>query len=284
MTKEQLFNKKVKELVKKANNLEDAEVRKVVKHLADARKEIASAVASTGWQAYHLPKLKNAVERAMQQFAMKYGIDLRDAQLQFWGEGINMVDLPLSAVGITAAIPAIDSTVLGIMQGYGADLVSGLSASANRQIVNEMTMGLMGNKSPFEVMKAIGTNLKDKSIFRSIAERAEVITRTECGRVLEAATQARNEKAAHVVPGLQKQWIHGSAPRKMPRISHIAADGQTRDVNKPFDVGGEKLMYPKDPAGSAKNTIKCQCYSAPYHPDWQAAIDEVESRKYRAAI
>jgi hypothetical protein len=225
--------------------------------LADVRKDIASVVASTEWQAYHLPRLKHAVERAMQQFALKYGIDLRDAQMQFWGEGINMVDQPLSVVGLNLAIPAVDNTVLGIMQGYGADLVSGLAADANRQIVKEMSLGLMGGKSPYEVMQAVGTNLTDKSIFKSIADRAETITRTECGRVLEAATQARNEKAAEVVPGLQKQWIYGSAPRRMPRLAHMAADGQIQDVDKPFHVGGEDLMYPKDPGGSAKNTVNC---------------------------
>jgi len=39
--------------------------------------------------------------------------------------------------------------------------------------------------------------------------------------------------------------------------------GQEREVEEPFDVGGEKLLYPRDPAGSASMTINCRCVSAP---------------------
>ena len=264
------FQKKVDELIRKAGALEDAEVRKVVKLLFDARKEVAAMVASTEWQAYHLPQLKAAIERTLQDFGGKYGVDLRNAQRDFWEQGTDMVDLPLNAAGITAFIPEIDMTALSIMQGFSSDLVTGLSRSAITQINREMTVGLIGMKTPYEVMRAVGRNLKDPSIFKSIAARAETITRTECGRVLEMASQARMTAAAEVVPGLQKQWMHGTVTR-MPRATHLAVDGQIRDVDKPFNVGGEELMYPRDPAGSAGNTINCGCYTVPYHPDWGEA-------------
>jgi len=264
------FQKKVDELIRKAGALEDAEVRKVVKLLFDARKEVAATVASTEWQAYHLPQLKAAIERTLQDFGGKYGVDLRNAQRDFWEQGTDMVDLPLNAAGVTVFIPEIDMTALSIMQGFSSDLVAGLSRSAMTQINREMTIGLMGMKTPYEVMRAVGRNLKDPSIFKSIAARAETITRTECGRVLEMASQARMTEAAKSVPGLQNQWMHGTVTR-MPRATHLAADGQIRDVDKPFNVGGEELMYPRDPAGSASNTINCGCYSVPYHPDWGKA-------------
>jgi hypothetical protein len=266
--KEIAFDRKVKELIARAQNLENAEVKKVITLLADARKDVAATVASTEWQAYRLPEFKNAIDRALQQFGDRYGVDLREAQRSFWEDGINIVDAPLREVGVYAAFPAIDTTVLGIMQGYGADLVKGLTRDAALRINTEITMGLMGQKTPFEVMEAVGRNLKDKSIFTSIAARAETITRTEAGRVLEAASQARLMEAGKLVPGLQKQWFHGQNVR-MPRPSHLAAVGQIRDVDKPFDVGGEKLMYPRDPAGSAKNTINCSCYTVPYMAGWE---------------
>ena len=272
--KEIAFDRKVKELVARAQNLEDAEVKKVITLLADARKTVAATVATTEWQAYRLPEYKNAIERALEEFGDRYGVDLREAQRSFWEDGINMVDEPLRTVGVYASFPALDTTVLGIMQGYGADLVKGLSKDAALKINNEITMGLMGQKTPYEVMQAVGANLKDKSIFTSIAARAETITRTEAGRVLEAASQARLEAAAPLVPGLQKQWFHGANVR-MPRPSHLAAVGQIRDVDKPFDVGGEQLMYPRDPARSARNTINCSCYTVPYMASWEGVgIDE----------
>ena len=168
------FQKKVNELIRRAGKLEDAEVRKVIKFLADARKEVAATVASMDWQSYYLPQMKNAIEaieRAMQDFGSKYGVDLRNAQRSFWEQGTDMVDLPLNAAGITAFIPEIDMTALSIMQGFSSDLVTGLSRSAITQINREMTIGLMGMKTPYEVMRAVGRNLKDSSIFKSIAAR-----------------------------------------------------------------------------------------------------------------
>ena len=262
----------MQELIKKSNSLQDAEVKKVIRLLAKARTEVAATVASTEWQAYHLPQMKSAIERAMQEFGDKYGVDLREAQRGFWEHGIDSVDLPMRKIGIIQAIPEIDTTLLSVMQGFSSDLVEGLTREAVKKINTELSLGLMGQKSPYDVMKAVGRNLKDKSIFKSIAHRAETIVRTEAGRVLEAASQARKEVAARVVPGLQKEWFYGHSP-KLPRIDHLMAAGQIRDVDAPFNVGGEELMYPRDPAGSARNTINCGCTSIPYHPNWDEAYD-----------
>lgn len=277
MNKEKAFQKKCRELIKRADSLEDAQVANVLKILNKARKDVIGTIAETDWQAYRLPQMKTAIERTMTEFGDRYGINLREAQREFWQTGIELLDLPLHEVGIWALIPEIDSNVLSIMQGYSSDLVKGLGRDAIKRINDELTMGLIGNKPPYEVMRAVGTNLKDKSIFKSIAARAETITRNECGRVLEMAGQARREKAALVIPGLQKQWFHGQSSR-VPRISHLAAVGQIQNVNEPFVVGGEALMFPRDPAGLAKNTINCSCYSLPYHPDWDAVSGGQEKR------
>jgi hypothetical protein len=273
MTKEQRFQKKIRELIKKADRLEDDAVKRAMKILNDARKEVAATVASTEWQAYMLPQMKASIERAMNEYGHRYGVELRDTQRTLWEQGIDMVDIPLREVGILAALPEIDTTMLAVLQDFSADLIDGLSKDAMKKINSELTLGLLGQKTPYEVMETIGRNLKDKGIFKSLRHRAETITRTEAGRVLEAAGQARKEKAAQVVPGLKKQWWYGHSP-KMPRIDHMMAHGQIRDVDKPFDVGGEQLMYPRDPHGSAKNTINCGCTSIPYHEDWERTVNQ----------
>lgn len=264
-------NKKYQALVDKliadAERALDRQAGKSIRLLNEARKEIIASIARSDWQAFYLPQQQAAVERALEDFARKFRAELTGAQSSFWERGIEMVDKPLHLVGVTAMIPAIDITALTLMQQYGANLVSGLGKDAAQKVINEITLGLMGHKSPYEVMKAVGTNLKDASVFKSIAARAETITRTEAGRVLEAASQARMKEAAQVVPGLKKQWQHGGSA--LPRPSHLAAHGQIRDVDEPFDVGNEKLMFPRDPAGSAGNTINCSCYTVPYKEEWQ---------------
>ena len=46
------------------------------------------------------------------------------------------------------------------------------------------------------------------------------------------------------------------------RISHAAANGQEAVGEATFDVGGEALSFPGDPAGSAGNTVNCRCFLA----------------------
>jgi uncharacterized protein with gpF-like domain len=260
------YDKQVQRLIAQADKMTDTQVVKAIKQLDIARKQVAATVASTQWEMYSLPRLKAAIDTAMKDFAIRYAAELRQDQKEFWNFGQTMVDAPLATVGITAILPAIDVEVLVAMQSYSAHLVESLGADAASKIYNEMAMGLMGQKTPFEVMQAVGTNLKDKSVFNSIAARAETITRQETGRILEAASQARLEKAAEVVPGLKKEWQHGDS--RVPRLTHLAAIGQVRDINEPFMVGGEALMYPRDPAGSPGNTINCSCHSVAYKAEW----------------
>ena len=56
---------------------------------------------------------------------------------------------------------------------------------------------------------------------------------------------------------MQKEWI--SALDSRTRDDHAGVNKQSRPENKPFNVGGEKLMYPGDPRGSAGNVINCRC-------------------------
>lgn len=55
-----------------------------------------------------------------------------------------------------------------------------------------------------------------------------------------------------------KIWV--SQEDKKVREAHSRADGQEVDIDKPFYVDNEKLMYPGDIVGSAGNIINCRCY------------------------
>lgn len=86
--------------------------------------------------------------------------------------------------------------------------------------------------------------------------RAESIARTEVGAAQNFGRTSEMENQ-----GVKKKvWI---AIFSNTRDEHAEADGQIVDVNEAFDVGGESLEYPGDPAGSAENTINCQCSVSP---------------------
>jgi hypothetical protein len=61
--------------------------------------------------------------------------------------------------------------------------------------------------------------------------------------------------------GVDKEWF--TVGDKDVRDSHVAADSQTRDLSKPFTVGGQLLRWPGDTALGAtiENVINCRCSS-----------------------
>jgi len=58
-----------------------------------------------------------------------------------------------------------------------------------------------------------------------------------------------------------KAWLSSHGPNV--RDAHAQAEDDYIDdpipIDEPFEVGGEELMYPGDPAGSPENVINCQC-------------------------
>jgi HK97 family phage portal protein len=98
---------------------------------------------------------------------------------------------------------------------------------------------------------------KTKQYFDNIGYRAERVARCNVVACNNAAAQD-----VYVENGVEKhEWLATNDDRT--RDDHAEADGQVKPINEPFDVGGEQLMYPGDPAGSAENTIQCRCTELP---------------------
>ncbi len=63
------------------------------------------------------------------------------------------------------------------------------------------------------------------------------------------------------VSNVTKEWV--TVGDEKVRTDHIIADSQTRDLNAPFEVGGEALQYPGDMSQGATigNVANCRCSS-----------------------
>jgi hypothetical protein len=219
----------------------------------------------------------DSIESQIANFSAKARAEANGLLEESWGMGRNLVDIPLAQAGLRpggAYGPEgiyigfrLSTSVLDTLKDFTFHKIEGLSEAAWDKIRGELTLGVMGGKTPQEVAAAIGKNLKDPSIFGTIARRAEVITKTEMGRVFSTAAELRMEEAADHVDGLEKQWRHVGHP-KVPRSTHLAADGQHVPVDEPFDIGGIEMMYPRDPAAPIEETINCGCDHVPYHARW----------------
>lgn len=262
-------NSEILRIIKDKNRAIETGTRAMLDILNDLRGQVIDELgrASLGsWDAYHLKQMLGSIENQIINFKDQAKVEVKGDLDKAWQMGKDLVDVPLSSAGIYTGFH-ISTSVLDTLKDFTFHKIDGLSNAAWEKIQGELTLGILGGKTPQEVAKAIGMNLKDPSIFKSIAARAEVITQTEMGRVFSTAAETRMEEAAQHVDGLEKQWRHVGHP-KVPRPSHLAADGDHVPVDEPFNIGGIEMMYPRDPAAPIEETINCGCDHVPFMSSW----------------
>lgn len=97
-----------------------------------------------------------------------------------------------------------------------------------------------------------------RSEFNEIDQgRARSIAVTETS----AAYGAGRDEAMHQAGIGFKQWL--TSGNDNVRAAHAAANEQIVPIDGFFEVGGEQLQFPGDPAGSPENVIQCHCVSIP---------------------
>lgn len=117
-------------------------------------------------------------------------------------------------------------------------------------IKSEITRGISQGASYSNISKKIAMNSE------ADLKKSYRIARTEGGRVqteakFEAMTRAK-ANGADVV----KQW--DSTMDSRTRLTHAMLDGQIRELEEPFEVGGKQAMYPHD-FGIASEDVNCRC-------------------------
>jgi len=227
--------------------------------------ELGRAAFGT-WDAHHLKQTLDSIESQIAVYSDKARVELTGLLDQSWNHGKALVDAPLAVNGIYTGYH-LPTSLLDTLKEYSSGYLESLFSDAWYKIKGELTLGIVGNKTPQEVAKAIGESI-DSGRFADISRRAEAITQTEMGRIFSEAAQLRMDLASEYVPGLEKQWIHAGHPAK-PRPAHLAMHGKHVPVSEPFMVGGIPMMFPRDPAAPIAETINCGCDHVPYHANWQ---------------
>lgn len=264
-------------LTAKAKRIADGQ-ETVTGLLEEVRRQILEelqAVPGDSYSAYHMKQTLGSIERHMQDTASRAGRELSSLVKTAWEDGEDLVLGVGRAGGLFTAFGHVSTSLLAVMQDFAEDKLIGSMGSAYGQIRGEITLGLLGQKTPQEVARAIAGEIKDKPIpeiagrpvFKSVMERAEVIAGTEMGRAYSQASQLAMTTAQASVPGLKKQWWHAGHP-KQPRQSHLALHGQVQPIDKPFLVGSLAMMFPRDPKAPASEVIRCGCEHVPWHAKW----------------
>ena len=264
----------IDDLLRQVERRDEAVIRAAIEMLHEPRMRIAAdLMTAEGWDFYRLRNLQAIVERWLRRFQDELTRTLIAAEETAYRQGGLAVEEPLAQMGYRVSFADLSPYQLMVIQAYSADLVKALVGDALNRINNALALGILGEKSPFQIMKEITEILGEQEIkaIGGIAYRAEKIARTELSRIFNMATFARQQDAAKHIPGLMKEWVSVLLPGRT-RPHHWAAHGQRVLVNEPFIVMGEKMMLPLDPAGSPANVINCMCRSVLYHPSWEISI------------
>lgn len=104
---------------------------------------------------------------------------------------------------------------------------------------------------------------------RASYPHARMIARTETAGAVEGANQMAMKEAGYDY----KIWVARGGIRG--REAHTAIDGQVRKIGEPFDVNGNKAMFPGDPKLPVGERVNCGCTSM---PATKAQYDEYKKR------
>lgn len=126
----------------------------------------------------------------------------------------------------------------------------GIASTTDESARRVIARGLSAGKTTAEISKDISKTLGGLTS----AARAATIARTT---VHSAANISQDAGAKSTGLDFKREWIATNDDRV--RETHQEVDGQMVGKDEDFDVGGEAMAYPGDPAASPENTCNCRC-------------------------
>jgi hypothetical protein len=202
---------------------------------------------------FNYPAMKlvaKAVEDDEDEFESAIEETLEDAYLTFFELGGNAAR---RALGVRGQFQMASPAVAEALAGRANQLSGNVSGEVFERMLTVLAdeIYLKGN-SPIEAAEVLTQEFSWMN-----ASRADLIARTEAGAITEEA-----QWMTYAVSGVPfKRWLTTLDGRE--REDHFEAHGQIKGMNEPYIVGGEELMHPLDPAGSAKQVCNCRCTEIP---------------------
>ena len=140
-----------------------------------------------------------------------------------------------------------------------------------KQIASKLYQGILGGDSIPKIAKSLMEVIGNNKASAVRNARTMVTGAENAGRL-----DSYNDLAEQGVVQ-KKEWI--ATPDDRTRESHIAVDGEERDIDKPFSNG---LMYPGDPAGDPAEVWNCRCSMGTHIVGFRKADGSVSKVDYTA--
>lgn len=148
-------------------------------------------------------------------------------------------------------VPPVVNTMASEYMVSASNRVKGLGDMAWDETRSQISQGMSQGESIEEITKRV-------QHAATVSEnRARTVARTETIMAANAGGYAQARVLPEVVQPVNKQWLSTSDRRT--RMSHVIANEQIQDLEKPFHVGGWPLMYPGDTRAPASEVVNCRC-------------------------
>jgi hypothetical protein len=265
--------------------------------LAELRRQILVEVIDApgeSFTAYRLKQSLSGIEKHLADFDSAAKTTIGNGLTHNWEAGADLLPETAAAAGLQTNFYHLSTHTLDALKEFTFGKISGVSGDLYNKLRGELTLGVLGQKTPAQVAATIAGNIKGSPLpndkwgnpaFKSVAERAEVITGTEMGRAFSLATQKSGEAAKESLPQLKKVWLHAGHP-KVGRIIHVYLHGQEREMDKPFyqAPNGYGVQFPRDPNAPISEVIRCGCthvFHLPEFGDLKAFVADFDSKQHK---
>lgn len=261
----------------------DALTKNYTSALADIRKNIRELQAnpltqSKAYQLEYQKQLEKQISGVLDNLQGKNFNSIASYLQTCYETGFvgNMYDM--QGQGVPLVIPIDEGQVLKAVQKTGDDFklsnkLSGNTTELKKQVKSELQRGLASQLSYADIARNI-SNYGQADMNRSMR-----IARTEGHRVQSEARldsmYAAKKKGADIV----KQW--DATLDGQTRPNHRQLDGQIRELDEPFEVGGMKVDCPGG-FGIASEDCNCRCCML-QRARWALDDAELNTLKERAA-
>lgn len=160
------------------------------------------------------------------------------------GQGIEMI-LPIDQEQMIEAIQHETKLSESLYETLGVDV-----KDLQKKISGEISRGIASGM----IYSDIARNISAMSNIP--LNRAMTIARTESHRIQNKASYNASKTAKSKGADIVKIW--DSALDKKTRTTHRQLDGQIRELDDPFEIGGKKAMYPGE-FGDPAEDVNCRC-------------------------
>lgn len=209
---------------------------------------------SAVYQLQYQKMLKGQVEGILKQMQTGQYLTVSDYLDGCYTDGFVGSLFDLHGQGVPLAIPLDQEAMVRAVQ-LDSKISKGLYTRLGEDV------DLLKKKITAQVSRSIATGVSFEQTAKQLAGYTRIgynnairIARTEGHRIQCSAADDAAHLAKDRGADVLKQW--DATLDGLTRESHVAVDGEFRELNEPFSNG---LMFPGDPAGGAAEVINCRC-------------------------